>query len=182
LAPGRYDARVVIRDLETGKGAVGSCAVEIPEKAASSLKLYPPLLLAKGPEVQYLHISGGTKGQGKEDVSLSGIYPYPSKEYAPLAGELRQGTPSLYAVLRASGNPAQESEAGLEAWLDPEGREEKIPLTLELLKTERRDQLDILFLELKTADLPSGTYSLIFRAKTAAAKSESSTRTTLIIR
>jgi len=182
LAPGRYDVRVVIRDLETGKGAVGSCAVEIPEKAASSLKLYPPLLLAKGPEVQYLHIAGGKKDQGKEDVLLSGTYPYPAKEFHPLAGELRQGTPSVYAVLRVAGSRRPGGELKFEAWLTPEGPAEKIPLTFELMTTERRDPLDILFLELKTADLPPGTYSLIIRAEAPAAKTDSTTRTALVIR
>ena len=45
LAPGRYDCRVVIRNLDNGKGAVSACSVETLEAVAVDLKLYPPLLL-----------------------------------------------------------------------------------------------------------------------------------------
>jgi VWFA-related protein len=43
LKPGAYACRVVIRNLETGEGAVGSSSVLIPESEDSQIRLYPPL-------------------------------------------------------------------------------------------------------------------------------------------
>ncbi|MEW5901835.1 MAG: VWA domain-containing protein, partial [Acidobacteriota bacterium] len=62
LAPGFYDCRLIIRNLEDGKGAVGACSVEIPERAAADLKLFPPLLLTPAQKAQYLNISGQELG------------------------------------------------------------------------------------------------------------------------
>ncbi len=36
LVPGRYDCRVVIRNLDSGKAAVGACALEILEPPAAT--------------------------------------------------------------------------------------------------------------------------------------------------
>lgn len=181
LPPGRYDARIVIRDLETGKGAVGACSIEILKKAAGVLTLYPPLLLTTGREIQYLHISGQAKDQGGTDISLSQIYPYPAKEFAPLAGELKQGTPSLYAVLRAAEGPIQNPDLQISAWLAAEGRDEKILMEFGLLSAQKQEGAQILFLEFKVPGLRPGRYSLHLLAEDPAAKSSSETKSELNI-
>jgi hypothetical protein len=37
VPPGRYKCRVVIRNLETGRGAVGASSVEIPDSSVSGI-------------------------------------------------------------------------------------------------------------------------------------------------
>lgn len=182
LAPGRYDCRVVIRNLDNGKGAVGACTIEILEKAAASLKVYPPLLLIAGSEAQYLNISAQSKDEASNNVSLSQVFPFPAKQFIPLTGELKQGTPSLYAALRAEWSGVQESEIQIKAWLVPEGQDEKTPATFSLLSGVRQEEADILFLEFKIPELRPGRYSLHILAEDSATKSSSETKSDIWVR
>ncbi|MDP2913912.1 MAG: VWA domain-containing protein [Candidatus Aminicenantes bacterium] len=181
LNPGRYDGRIVIRNLETGKAAVGACSVEIAEKAASGLKLYPPLLLADGQEIQYLNIAGQRKNRTGMDVSLNRIYPFPAKGFVPLAGELKQGTSSFYALLRSAKSPTAASDLQISAWLAAEDLDEKIPMEFRLLSAQKQEEIEILFLEFKVPELRPGRYSLHLLAEDPAAKSSSETKSELII-
>jgi len=181
LSPGRYDGRIVIRNLETGKAAVGACTVEIPEKGPPGLKLFPPLLLADGRDIQYLNIAGQEQDQTGMDVSLNRIYPFPPKGFVPLAGELKQGTPTFYAVLRAANSPTAASDLQISAWLAAEGRDEKIPMEFRLLSAQKQEEAEILFLEFKVPELRPGRNSLHILAEDPAAKSSSETKSELLV-
>ncbi len=181
LPPGRYDGRIVIRNLETGKAAVGACSIEIAEKGPPGLKLFPPLLLADGRDIQYLNIAGQGKAQTGADVSLNRIYPFPAKGFVPLAGELKQGTPTFYAVLRAANCPIQNPDLQISAWLAAEGQIEKLPMEVGLLSAQKQEETEILFLEFKVPELRPGRYSLHLLAEDPAAKSSSETKAELIV-
>ena len=175
LVPGQYDCRVVIRNLDNGKGAVGACSVEMPEAAEENLKLYPPLLLIPGKEMQYLHVFDPDKDDASKSVSLFQIFPFQSKEYIPLVGELQQETPSLYAALRCIWKGNLEPEIQISAWLEPRESGQKIPLAFHILNSQRQEEADVLFLEIEVPELQPGRYLLHLLAEDVATKSSSQT-------
>ena len=176
LAPGKYDCRVVIRNLDDGKGAVGACFVEMPEAAGWDLKIYPPLLLIPGQETQYLHVFDPEKDAALKSFSLLQVFPFQSKEYIPLVGELQQGIPSLYAALRCVWKGTQEPELRISAWLEHEEVAEKIPLTFHILSSQQREEADVLFLDIEVSELQPGLYVLHLLAEDAVTGSSSRTR------
>lgn len=181
LAPGRYDGRVVIRNLETGKAAVGACTIEIPEKRPPGLKLFPPLLLAEGQEIRYLNVSAQGKDETGTAASLLQVFPFPAKGFIPLAGELKQGTSTFYAMLRAAKSPSGASDLQISAWLAVEGQDEKIPMEFRLLSAQKQEETEILFLEFKVPQLRPGRYALHLLAEDPAAKSSSETKSELLV-
>jgi len=186
LAPGRYDCRLVIRSLDSGKAAVGGCAVEVPEKAADTgLRLYPPLLLIHGQEARYLNVSGEKKAGAPEAITISDVYPYPQKEFSPLVGGLEQGAESVCAAIRCAWASAPTAEAKPEvrfsAWLVPAGRDQKTDLTVNLQGIADQDGTRVYLLEFELPELQPGSYSLHVMAEDPVTKASSETSSALSI-
>jgi VWFA-related protein len=175
LAPGQYDCRVVIRNLDNGKGTVGACSLEMPEAADQNLMLYPPLLLIPGQETQYLHVFDSDKEDASKRVSLFDVFPFQSKEYIPLIGELEQGVSPLFAALRCIWVGVQESELQISAWLELKGSGKKMPLACSILNSLTQEDADVLFLEIEVPELQSGQYLLHLLAEDTKTKSSCQT-------
>jgi hypothetical protein len=175
LEPGRYDCRVVIRNLDNGKGAVGAFSVKMAEAVEDNLKLYPPLLLIPGQETQYLHVFDPDKDDAAKSFSLFQVFPFPSKEYIPLLGELQQGTTSLFAALRCIWKGNQEPEIQISGWLEPREDGQKIPLAFHILSSQRQEEADVIFLEIEVPELQPGFYLLHLLAEDTATESSSQT-------
>jgi hypothetical protein len=167
LAPGRYDCRAVVRNLDDGRVAVGACTVEVPAPSAGEPKMFPPLFLVRGVEGQYLNLSSPTGRSGSGGLSISQIFPFPAKEYVPLVGALDQGNNSLYATLRCKWGEERRGEGNLElsAWLTPEGTAEREPVEISLLDSASRDDADFYLLEFELSDLMPGRYRLEIQAE-----------------
>lgn len=176
LSPGTYNCRVVIRNLETGKGAVASSSVVIPESLGSGIRLYPPLLLIPGRKANYVKFSKPQKKDtGRESLSLISIFPFNSTKYSPLIEELDQGTSKLYAVLRCSIIDIQEPEVELTAHLIQHSTKQEIPLSFSILSAEnQKEKTDILLIEFQMPELLAGEYSLNLMAEEMTTKSRSS--------
>jgi VWFA-related protein len=182
LPVGRYDCRVVIRNLDNGRGAVGACSVEIPARATAGLWFDPPLLLVDGTEIPYINVSGRDKVVPGAAVSLFQVFPFPPKEFVPLVGDLKPGTASLYAVLRSSEKGVEDSDLGISAWLVPDGSAEKIPLAVEILSLAAKEDGAVRFLQFELPSLRSGRYELYITAEDPALKVPAETKTELRIR
>jgi VWFA-related protein len=190
LAPGRYDCRVVIRNLGNGKAAVGACAVEIPGAPAMSastaaegqpgqMRIFPPLLLVPGRSAQYLNVSGQDKTGATKEISLSQVFPFSAQEFGPLVGGLEQGAESLCAGVRYAWTNAQvaevQSEIQFSAWIIPDGSEQKTDLRVELLSAADRDNVRFFLLEFELPELKPGDYTLHVRAESSDTGSSSET-------
>ena len=57
LEPGRYDCRAIIRNLDDGRAAVGSCSIDVASPQTGGPALFPPFFLVRGPEARYLNLS-----------------------------------------------------------------------------------------------------------------------------
>ena len=162
LSPGQYECRVVLRNLKTGKGAVGSSTVVIPEASDSGIKLFPPLLLIPEKKTMYLKLS---KNQGKraekESLSINDVYPYLSNEFSPVVEELEQGILKLLAVVRCSILNIKEPDVELSANLIDHSSNKKVPLSnSSILSTENIEGTEVLFMEIQLPELEPGDYSI----------------------
>jgi VWFA-related protein len=174
LSPGEYQCHLVIRNLNTGKGAVGSTSVIIPEPIDSGLKLYPPLILIPEKEGFYLRASKVMEEEIQtEPVSLINIYPYLSNQYSPLVQNLEQGKDRLLGILRCSVRDIEEPNVEISIYLNQQSTEQKDLLPFSIISSEREEEADILLLEIELPELEPGDYSLEFTAREATTGLES---------
>jgi len=162
LSPGLYKCRIILRNLETGKGAVASSSINIPEPQDSGRRLFSPLLLSPKKNVYYINASKAQKKEaGKEPLSLINIYPFLSREYSPLVGNLDKETSKLLAVLRSSNINIQKSDVDLSVFLRESSSEKKTLLTYSILKGKKEgEKIEILLIELELPELQAGEYSI----------------------
>ena len=166
LAPGRYEARVVIRNLETGRSAVGACAAEVPASSAADLKLFPPLFVGLDRSTQYANFSGDAKDKGGESFSLGHAFHFPTRKYSPAPAELEEGGETFQAVLRCERRGSATQDFEVRARLEIPGVGRSIPLEVSLLDRADREGLLFLILEFRApAPLTAGPYTLSISAE-----------------
>ena len=184
LLPGSYECRLVFRDIKTGKGAVGSSSIVIPEPTDSGIKLFPPLLLIPEEKATYLKLSHDQEKElEKESVSLNVIYPFLPKNFFPLVEEVDRGIVKWLAVLRLSTVDVQESEIEIYAHLIDRSSDKKIPLpNTSILATEKREGTDVLLIEFQLPELEAGEYSVEIIAKEMTTQEKSHVSRTFKIR
>lgn len=174
LQTGKYECRVVIRNLKTGKAAVGSSSVDIPELQDSGIKLYPPLLLIPEKNASYLRTSKARKEETeKKPLSINDIYPFLSNKHSPLVEELDKGISKLFAVVRSSIFNIKEPEIELSVYLIDHSKREKTQLSFSILSSKNKGETDILLMEIEMPELKPGRYSLEIGAEELSTKSES---------
>jgi hypothetical protein len=179
----QYECRVVLRNLETGEGAVASSTVEIPEEIDSGLRLYPPLFLIPEKEAVYLRASIEQKKKSKsEPLSIANIYPFLSNRHSPLVDTLEKGISKLFAIVHCSHKEIDKPNIEFSAHLTQFPSGEKIRLLFSILKTEKEKETDVLLLEINLPELLPGKYSLEMTAQETARKLKSHTVQTFDVR
>ena len=171
LDPGKYKCRIVIRNLETGRGAVASSPVEIPKSPDSGIQLYPPLLLK--PEMDAFYLK-----------KPSPVYSYDSSQYSPLFEELAQGTNRILAMVRCLFSGIEQPDIKLSANLIQHLADTKkvIPVTLSILNKYQEDDTEIFLIKLQTGELQAGEYSLYLFAEEGQTESQSRVNTTFKVK
>lgn len=169
LPSGEFKCRIVIRNLDTGRGAVSSSSVTIPESLKSGIKLYPPLLLKVEKDAFYL------KGP-------PAVYPFDKTQYSPLIEELKRGISRLLAVVRCSVSDIRQPDIKLSANLICQSTSQDIPLTISVLKKYQENDTEIFFIELQTEELQSGKYFLYLFGDEMNTKSNSYVSTTFNVK
>jgi VWFA-related protein len=177
LPPGHhYECRVVLRNLETGEGALASSSVDIPEKLDSGLRLYPPLLLIPEKEAIYLKASREQKKKPKsESLSIANIYPFLSNRHSPLVDTLEKGISKLFAVVHCSHKEIDKPNIKLSAHLTQLPSGEKTRLLFSVLKAKEEEGSNVLLIEINLPEMLPGRYSLEMTARESTSGSESRT-------
>lgn len=170
LPPGHYKCRAVIRNLKTGKAAVASSSVDIPDPLDSGLKLYPPLLLIPEKEAYYLKIKARKKGKA---ISIVNIFPFISNKHSPIVKEMDLGVSKLLAILRYTVVNIQKPKVKLFAYLVEPSSGSRVPLPFSVISSQKRKGTNIFLLEFKLPILVSGNYSLELVAEELNLKSKS---------
>jgi VWFA-related protein len=160
LKPGSYECRVVIRNLETGKSALGASSVVVPILGESEFHVYPLFLLIPQKGSFYIRAVREEEKQEKEVLSLNDIYPYLSNNHSPLVTEVDRSVKKLLAVLRFSIGIAEEQPFDLKVELvhKPSGR--KIPVEFLILDSKKFGLDDAMLLEIKLPAVEPDVYSL----------------------
>jgi hypothetical protein len=164
LQPGKYKCRLVIRNPATGRGAVASASVHVPQNQKRGIKLYPPLLLKQETRAQYLN-------------NPPGVYPLTSREYFPLVDQLPQGTNHLRAAVRCELPETQPADIQLSANLihSSSGTGEAVPATITILERYHDVDTAIFLLSIQTQELKPGEYYLYLFAADGRSQSRSGT-------
>ena len=156
VKPGRYICRLVVRNMDTGRGARGLAPLVVPQPVNAVLSLDPPLLLA--PETNSLDLTASAEG------SIAGLFGYDPDAFAPLIGDIAAGTAKLYAALRVPGGTAAAGLTVTASLLDAAtSARSEVPVSI--LKPGADGTTKLLLLELSTGELSPGRYTLEFAAK-----------------
>jgi VWFA-related protein len=164
--PGEYKCCLVIRNLETGKGAVGSASVDVTERPVYGLQLDSILLLKPEEGAFYLE-------------EPPGVYPFDTSQYSPLVEELDQRMGRIFSVVRCSYFDIRQPDIKLSAdlFLQLAETKETIPVALSILNQHHEDDTIVFFIELQAEELQPGKYSLNLSAEDSLTQSKSQAST-----
>lgn len=177
LKPGDYSCRLVIRDMDTGLSAVASAKARIGKPQVTGLELGTPLVLEARTGGSFLC---ATTKKAKERFPWADIYPYDSSLYSPVFTKLPATATSIYVVIPCAVAGGGQPELSLSANLVNSATGERTPIAISRMDRVRKGPLDILTVEIPTAEIAPGTYYLHFYAQDRASGSLGHTFTTLV--
>jgi VWFA-related protein len=159
LPPGSYDCRVVLRNLQTGAGALASGTASVPEPKEKGLQLFPPLLLRPEKGALYLKASASEKAPGGRGVpSFMDVFSFDPNEYAPaLEKELPRGG-EVWASVRCACEGLAPGGVRLAAYLLDEMTAEKILLPLTILGEKETGNVKTFFVRFRVPELEPDEY------------------------
>jgi len=181
LPPGEYKCRMVIRNLNTGKGAVGASSAVISESPGSGIKLYQPLLLAQGEKISYLELPQKRKEAGGEAV-LYEIYPFLAGKYVPLLEEIPRQTSKVLAAVRCTTFSIPDPEIEISAYLIDPITSERSYLSYSVLSVDSKEEAKIFLLDIELPELRTGEYTLEIAAEEVRTQSRSEVKTDLKVK
>lgn len=151
LHPGRYKCRLVVRNPETGRGAVASSSLRLLEDLENGIRLYPPLLLREKKEGFSFYLN-----------DPPAVYPLDPKLHIPLVDQLEQGTNQLWAAVRCSFSGIQAPDIQLSANLIRHAGNtgKAIPASITICDRFHDVDTEIFLLSIQTAKLLPGEYFL----------------------
>jgi VWFA-related protein len=173
VKPGAYTCRLVLRNMETGRGARGMVPLDIPAAAAGGLSLDPPLLLVPA--------SGSLDLAASPEGSLAEIYGYDPNAYEPLIGQAPAGLKSVVAALRLSGYTIG-AEIEVTASLTDGSSSVRAEVPVSILK-EEGDRYGKTFLVEVALDGPhAGEHLLEFKARDGSSGAEAAASVALTVK
>jgi hypothetical protein len=138
LPSGKYECRVVLRDMMTGKGARGSCSINAPEKPGSGMILLPILLLKSGCGTFMIGEETNTKKE-TEPVRLSDIYPFDRAKYCPIIGTLDRANTRLFALVRCQVSNPNRLEVDFSSYASFVSSGEKTPVPTRVMGSYQQE-------------------------------------------
>jgi VWFA-related protein len=163
LAPGDYECRVVLRNLKTGRSALGSSSAAVPEVQQSGIFVYSPLILIPNTPCFYLRASKTEKEkESSKTVSLNDIYPFLANNHSPLVNEIDGDVHKLFTVLKFSAKDIPDSKLNIVVDLVHQPTEEWIPLKFQILNSQKVGTESAFLLELYLPELKPGQYTIEF--------------------
>jgi hypothetical protein len=166
LSPGKYECRIVARDLQSGQAVVGKTTFSLPEPIDSEIILSSPLLFVSGPESPILRLSQErSQKQREKGPSLSDFYKLLPKKHCLVVKEMGTEVKNLLAVLPASVAEEAAPEVEFTVRLHPKPDGEPVDLKTEIIDVQKADaNTDILMMEIVLPVLKRGEYELEIEA------------------
>jgi VWFA-related protein len=180
LSSGKYECRVVLRDMVTGKGARGSYSINAPDKPGSGMILLPMLLLKPGCGTSMIEEENSTKGE-TEQVRLSDIYPFDGAKYCPVVRTVDRANTSLFALVRCQVSGPIRPEVTFSSYASYALSGEKTPISTRVINRYDQEGAQLYFLELSTGELRFGQWSLDIVAEQASSKQKAVTSRDFVV-
>lgn len=165
LAPGAYDCRIVIRNQETGAGAVASSTAVVPERKEKGIQLFAPILLRPEKGVIYLKGSDpGKRAEGSGASSFPDIFSIDAAQYAPLIEKVLPKNTAVWASVHCAlaGCPADGVE--LTSFLLDKTAGEEIAIPLAIINEEEKDGMKTYLIRFQVPDLEPDEYTFFLVA------------------
>jgi VWFA-related protein len=181
LPPGAYKCRLVIRNLDTGRGAVGSSSLRIEKKRVLGISLFPPLLLS--PEKNAVYLRGFVPKPLLEKsgaFSLGDALHFDPAQYSPCLEDSINANSLVPALLRCGIVNIPSPEVTASANLVERSSGRTTPLTLFVLSEDLQEDEKRYLVNIHIPELAAGEYDLNLTALEKTSKSES--RATRIIK
>ena len=160
LPAGKYEYRIITRDINTGQAAVGTINFPFPEQNEAGIVLSSPLLFTEGPESHIIKLSGEQSGKEKE-ISLNSLYRFRPKNHSLVVRDLRPGIKSLLAVLPVDIIEGTAPEVEFSFRLHPKPIGEPIELKSEIVDVQNINaNREVLMVEILLPELKDGEYEL----------------------
>ena len=153
LRPGEYRCRVVLRNRDTGKGAVASSDARVRDSQVPGRQVITPLLLQ--PDSAASYIDHGKPG------ALFLAFPFDKERYSPVLGPLSRGSSPLQAVVRCVKLAAQGGAIQPSAHLVNLDSGEKVSILTTLLSRSQDPEECFFLQEYQLGDIPPGRYELV---------------------
>jgi VWFA-related protein len=160
LNPGIYECRVVIRNLETGKSALGASSVEVPEFGEAALQIYPLFLLIPEKESFYVRAVSEEKKVEKEALSLDDLYPYLSSRHSPIVTEMDRSVRRIFGLLRFTTGISIEHTPDVDIELVHSQSGRKFSLEFFILESKKFGLDDTMLLEIRLPSVEPDVYAL----------------------
>lgn len=178
LPPGDYTCRLVIRDMDTGKGAVASARATIGNRPAAGLILCAPLLLAEGR--RSLYYDAGPR-RAKEALSWGEVYAYDRSLLSPVPGEMPVSADRIRVIIPFSVSGGIKPEIVLTAYLINSISGERSAVVFSRTGQTQNGTMKSLALEIPLAGIAPGKYFLHFHAEDLASKFIGHASTTIVL-
>ncbi len=160
LPAGKYECRILTRDIDTGRAAVGIINFPFPEQSDAEIVLSSPLLFAKGQESHIIKLSEEQSGKEK-DIFLSDLYKFQPKNHSLVVKDLGFGIKSLLAVLLVNIIEGTAPEVELSVRLHPKSIGEPLELKSEIVDIQNVSaNTEVLMIEILLPELKLGEYEL----------------------
>lgn len=147
LPPGEYDCRVIIRNLETGKGAVGSSLVTISRPSDSDLSLLAPVL--------FVH-----KESPHSLGSMPGLSSFGFTDYVPVVDGVIRRPQSIIAYMNIFTGAITEPEIKLSVQLFHLPSEKEVSISSSIVRQRKEKENQIFLVEIPLDEVQPGKYSL----------------------
>lgn len=159
--PGAVDCRLVVRDLDTGRSALGRCSGFVRASAAGALALATPLVLVPGGGGVLFE---GVTGERAGERAWREIYAYDPEAASPVIGDepVRSDKVMLIVPARVAEDAGEALGVKLALVDTATGEGRDLPYTL--VRRIRAEGHGVLFLEAATAGLPAGKHLLYVHA------------------
>jgi hypothetical protein len=185
--PGKYDGRVIVRDIETGRPAAGHFSFEVPAPTAGGIVLSSPVILVPGEATKLVRLESGPARRGQAaERTLVDLYPFIPKDRRIVVRDIDVETGQVMAVLPIrvpAGEGGAPPQVEVAARLIPRSGGEEIPLDVEVVEAKTtKDGREFLVLRIDLPRPGPGEYELEIAAEEAASGRTGSVRTTILLK
>jgi len=173
VSPGLHKFRIVMRDMDTGKGAVGRQSMKIPVAPKQGIQILPPLILIPGKSS--IFVRGYVPKTVKSKFPLLDFYPFDPEQYSPIFSDIPSHTKNIQAVIHCSMRNLTKPMLKFTVSLTEKSTGKSTSLPLTVLSGENDGGEGTLLIELKMPEMVPGEYILMIYAVDLTSKFQSQT-------